>query len=128
MILLDTCTLIWFIGDQSLLSSKAKSSLQENARNLFVSGISAFEIARLVKKRKITLPASPLRWFYAALQEQQIQEISLSTYFMFLAEDLPDIHQDPADRFLIATALAYDLTIVTPDQTIAKYPHVKTMW
>lgn len=128
MILLDTCTFVWKVLDPSCLSASAQNALHQYREAVFISNFSAFEMARLVKKKRISIPLEAEPWFYAALEEFQIREIVLTSDLMFLAEKLPEIHQDPADRFIIATALAYNLTIITPDQTIAKYPKVKTMW
>lgn len=128
MILLDTCTFIWQILDPTFLSLSAKHALDAHRGDLFVSNFSAFEVARLVKKKKLKIPRDAGPWFYASLEEFAIREIPLTSILMFLAEELPDIHSDPADRFIIATAVAYGMSIVTPDQTIAKYPHIKTIW
>ncbi len=128
MLLLDTCTLIWLIGDENLLSSAAKSSMYWHADSLFVSSVTAFELGKLAKKNKISLSCAPQRWFYEALQEKNIKEIPLSSDIIFLAEGLPDLHNDPMDRFIIATGLRYGFSIVTPDQWITRYPSVKVIW
>ena len=42
--------------------------------------------------------------------------------------ELPDLHRDPFDRLLVATALERRLVLVTPDQTISQYPTLQTLW
>ena len=67
MILLDTCALLWLAADQTRLSERAKEQIQNNADQLFVSAISAFEIGIKARKGKLILPMSAARWFEKAI-------------------------------------------------------------
>ncbi len=128
MILLDTCTLLWLASDLQKLSSAAKTALQENASNLSVSAITAFEIGIKFQKKLLILPLEPLVWFQAVLSHHGIKEIHINSKISILSTSLPPIHKDPCDRFIISTAQTYKFKIITPDTTIKSYPNVKTIW
>ncbi len=68
MLLLDTCTLLWLVADQAHLTKKATDSILDNQGLIYVSAISAFEIAIKVKKKKLQLKKEPFRVVPACLE------------------------------------------------------------
>lgn len=128
MILLDTCTLLWLTTDQAALSDVALAKIGKSRGALYVSAISAFEIAIKVKKKKLILPKRPLEWFALALSLHGLQEIPISADILGLSVDLTEHHQDPADRIIIATAQLNKMTLLTPDRHIHQYQEVKVLW
>lgn len=128
MILLDTCALVWLSDGGAVLSAKAKAALSANAGACYVSAISAFEVALLVERRRLTLPQPPANWFAAVLRFHGLQELPITGAIAATAVTLPPIHRDPADRFIIATALRHGLAVVTADATIGKYPGLRVIW
>lgn len=128
MILLDTCALLWLAADQSKLSERAKKTIQENAERLFISSISAFEIAVKAQRGKLELPMPPEIWFEKALKHHGIQEIEINSDIAFCAVALAPLHNDPCDRFIIATALQNSMKIITSDFLIVQYKEVKVIW
>lgn len=119
-ILLDTCALIWLAMGGGKLSEMAKESI-EKAKTVYVSSISAFEIAHAASKRSIELPCDPQTWFYEVMESHDLSEIYLTGAIAAMSVKLPPIHKDPCDRFIIATAQTKNLTIATGDQIIEKY-------
>ena len=118
--LLDTCALIWLGMGGSDLSANARRRISV-ASALHYSPISAWEIARLKKEGKVVIP-NDLTGFIADLTGQYgISAILPADEIMLRAAELPDFHKDPADRIIIATALAHDLTVVTGDGKFAQY-------
>ena len=118
--LLDTCALIWLGMGGGDLSAGARRRISV-ASALHYSPISAWEIARLMKEGKVFIPNDAVS-FLADLKEQyDIATIPPTDDIMIRAAHLPDFHKDPADRIIIATALAYDLTIVTGDGKFPQY-------
>ena len=118
--LLDTCALIWLGMGGGDLSANARRRIA-SASALHYSSISAWEIARLMKEGKVVIPNDAVG-FLADLKEQyDIATIPPTDDIMIHAAQLPDFHKDPADRIIIATALAYDLTIVTGDGKFPQY-------
>ena len=129
--LLDTCTVLW-IGQGEKLKDTATSAMQEQPDCfLMVSPISAWEIATLVRKQKISLTINPRTWFqdFCSLKKVKLAEI---TWPMLIdSVNLPGKPPaDPIDRILIATAREYGYTLVTRDKPILKYGklgHIRTI-
>lgn len=118
--LLDTCALIWLGMGGGDLSAAARRRISV-AASLHYSSISAWEIARLQKEGKVVIPSAPAD-FIADLSEQYgLSAIPPVDEIMLRAAELPDFHRDPADRIIIATALAHDLAIVTGDGKFPQY-------
>ena len=118
--LLDTCALIWLGMGGGDLSADARRRISV-ASALHYSPISAWEIARLMKEGKVFIP-NDAAGFVTDLKEQyDLAAISPSDDIMIRAAQLPDFHKDPADRIIIATSLAYDLTVVTGDGKFPQY-------
>ncbi|CRI65304.1 hypothetical protein THIOKS12320044 [Thiocapsa sp. KS1] len=90
--------------------------------------ISALEVSQLVKKGVLDLPLPMPVWFDAALTEAGIQCIPVTPQLLHASTILPDIHKDPADRIIIATAQKYSARLVTADEAIRKYPNLQTVW
>lgn len=68
-------------------------------------------------------------WVEAVTKRYQLETIAgLDAALLCAAADLPDIHRDPFDRVLVATALRQELVIVTSDRFIPGYPGIKTIW
>lgn len=128
MLLLDTCTLIWFGSSPEKLSEKAKNLLWAHAENLHVSIISAFEMGLKNRKKELNFSHSVREFFSQITHRYQMKKVNMDTEIAFLSSELPFIHKDPADRILIATAQIYKLTLLTPDPFIRQYPDVKVEW
>ncbi len=128
MLLLDTCTLLWLAGDQKGLSATARALIADNADGLFVSAISAFEIAVKHRGGRLELPIEPSEWFPAALKHHGINEVPVDSCVAIRATELPPLHRDPCDRIIIATAQIESLRILTPDQRISAYPDADVRW
>ncbi len=124
MLLLDTCTLIWLVAGSNDLSNRAKSEIQNSGGRLFVSSISALEIAIKVRNKKLKLPIETQDWFNGALTHHQIVEIPVNSTISVISANLPLYHTDPFDRIIVATAESMDLKIITPDKYIKKYTNV----
>jgi PIN domain nuclease of toxin-antitoxin system len=120
---LDTHVLVWIATGDSRLSSAARKAIEAPDSALFVSGAIAWEYADLEQRGRF--PGSgPL----PGLQDQLgFALLDVPADLFRLAGQLPPIHRDPVDRMLIAQAMRLDLTIVTADRTIRRYP-VKTLW
>ncbi|MBF0433396.1 MAG: type II toxin-antitoxin system VapC family toxin [Fibrobacteria bacterium] len=128
MLLLDTCTLLWLAADQKKLSPKAAKAIKKSPQLLFVSAISAFEIAIKSKNGKLSLPLSPQEWFSQALEFHGINELPVTGTIAVSSVELPSLHNDPCDRIIIATALENDMRILTSDKLIKEYPQAKIIW
>ena len=118
--ILDTCALLWLANEQSHFTPDILSRL-EQAPAVFVSAITAFEIGVKFQARKLILPLPPQAWFQQTIEHHGLAVIDLDPSICLKAAELPPIHRDPCDRFIIATALANGLPVVTADSRFEKY-------
>jgi PIN domain nuclease of toxin-antitoxin system len=90
---------------------------------LALSAISVWEIALKYHKGKLDLTLSPDAWIKLALPPGLVEVIPIDATIVLRSTELPgDFHSDPADRFIVATALLRGLTVVTSDERILAYP------
>jgi PIN domain nuclease of toxin-antitoxin system len=118
--LLDTCALLWLAHDQTKLTAATLEKIDKSP-TLFVSAITGFEIGLKQKSNKLRLPLPTKEWFNQILTHHMINVIDLNLGICIKTTELPPIHKDPCDRFIIATALILDLPIVTVDSRFAEY-------
>jgi len=131
VILLDTCAVLRLGTDPAQLGTASRHALARHAGSLFVNAITAFEIALLARKGRFLPPPEmpdPFVWYTTLLAHHGLTEIPLDGATAAAAAALPPIHADPCDRFIVATALARQLPIVTCDQAIPRYPGVSVLW
>ena len=128
MILLDTCVLLWLAIEPKSLSAKAREAIAAAGEFAHVSSISAWEIAWKERVGKLRLKLPVAAWFPLAIRQHVLSELPITSVIALRSAALPPLHRDPADRFLIATAQEYELTFLTPDPEIQKYPNLKTLW
>lgn len=122
MLLLDTHVLIWFAEDNPRLGARA-TKLTDAALHrdeVLVSAVSFWEVAMLVEKGRMELALSPTAMRQKVL-EQGILEVSLSGAIAIAAAQLADFHGDPADRFIVASALAEGAALLTADAPILRW-------
>jgi PIN domain nuclease of toxin-antitoxin system len=131
MIVLDTHTWIWFISKPEVLSKRAKNAVSAavKEKSVLISSISAWEVALLVIKKRLTLSLDVTDWIAKSEGLPFIQFIEISNSIAVKSANLPQpLHSDPADRIIIATALTAGVPLVTKDKKLINYPHVKTIW
>ncbi len=130
-ILLDTHTLLWFKKGSDDLSASAKHLIEQNhdVKEVLVSSFSIWEIAILIRKRKIVLPVS-LKDFVTDVRNQpQVRIIDVSPEIAIESCNLPGkFHGDPGDQILVATARLENALMVTRDRQIQNYGYVKSVW
>ena len=126
--LLDTHIWIWSQENPEQLGQKSRRELADIAQERFVSAISALEIARLIHLGLLRLRHRFAEWKQFSLEELNAATLDVSHEIAWEAYNLPGkFHKDPADRVLVATARIANLTLITADDLILRYPHVKTL-
>jgi PIN domain nuclease of toxin-antitoxin system len=132
-LLLDTCALIWIVEDEQI-TTEASSALRvegTEGRPIMISPISAWERGMLVARGRVSSTLDPKAWFRRIAQRRDIRVAELTADILTDASFLPaPVHKDPADRVLIATARALDLTLITRDRDILAYAgkgHVRAL-
>lgn len=124
MILLDTHAAVWFVRDDPALGKRSRS-LADRALSddrLAVSAISFWELAMLIAKGRLQSLFSAAHQ-RAAILAAGMRELPLTGDIALLAVELDDLHADPADRFIAATALAYDAMLITADDRLLRWRH-----
>ncbi len=126
-LLLDTHIILWSAADPEKLSQNIADELENNSNELWYSPISVWEILLLAEKGRIRLGSDIVKsvrdiFRKIPLKEAVInQEVAIQSRFV----QLP--HEDPADRFLTATAVVYDLTLITADSRIISAKNVSVL-
>lgn len=117
-VLLDTHVLLWANAEPRRLGSQATALLLDPATDVFVSAVSAAELAikRSLGKLHMALPVEAL------LDPLGAVELPLTFSHAAATERLPLLHRDPFDRLLAAQAAEEDLTLVTADERLLQYP------
>ena len=126
-LLLDTCVFLWLTLTPEKLSQKATAVISDPMNKVFLSTVSAWEIAIKYGKGQLLLDDPPRIFVPKKCTEQNIEILPLDLPSALRTNDLPSIHYDPFDRILICQALTSDFTLVTSDSAIQKYA-VKTIW
>ncbi len=127
MIVLDTHVWVWWVHGSDRLTARYREYLSaETTGGLAVSAISCWEVAKLVQKGRLTLPVPIREWFEQALGPSGVQLLPLTPAIAAESAALPgDFHRDPADQLIVATARVHDVPLVTADEAIRAYPHVR---
>ncbi len=126
-LLLDTHIWIWSVANSTRLSSRVAKALTDPANELWLSPISIWEFLLLHRKGRIKVPEGFTTWVSRALTATPLKEAPLTfEVAQALATiDLP--HGDPADRFLLASAKVFGLTLVTADENLIAAPGIKAL-
>lgn len=128
-LLLDTHAWLWRLLDPKRISANAEAAILDPQSDLLLSPISTWETLVLARKGRLSLFPSPSEWVLDALRRSAPAAVPLSHSIALRSEALDGFSsEDPADRFLVATALELDLTLITADGAMHSFEPVKTLW
>ncbi len=113
--LLDTHIWVWSQLEPDRLSRKVRTALEDPEAELWLSPISLWELLRLIERGRVTVLGDPEGWVQDALSVSPLREAPLTHAIARESRRVALPHQDPADRFLAATARLLDLALVTAD-------------
>lgn len=120
-LLLDTHVLLWALADDARLRPTARRAIQDPGNTVYVSAVSAWEIAIKAGFGRIRLPRNAARWLPAEIERAEFQALPITVPHALGVERLPRHHDDPFDRLLVAQAIAERLTLVTHDRKLMRY-------
>jgi PIN domain nuclease of toxin-antitoxin system len=124
--LLDTHVWIWTQEQPERLGPRTKRLLVGGEHQNWVCPISTLEISRLVAVGDVRLSMPLADWIIQSMVELSAQTAAVNHEVAMEAYGLPGtFHRDPADRVLVAAARRNGLTVVTADDRILAYPHVR---
>ncbi len=126
-LLLDTQAFLWIAIDDERMPRSVKLLLREPAQDVHLSVVSSWEIAVKAQAGKLPLPMPVWAFILEARERLGVQTLPMEEHAVAHLAKLPNIHRDPFDRMLICQAIEHDMTIVTSDEQIQRYP-VKTLW
>jgi len=123
--LLDTHIWLWSLLESEKLQDNIIEVFENKDNKFFISPMTIWETLILAEKGKIQLYPSPIEWVVSALEKSPVKEAILSHQIAIKSRLIELPHQDPADRFIVATAWEYDLTLITVDEKIRKTTQIK---
>lgn len=119
-LLLDTHIWLWSLGEPHRLSKRVAKELDDQKNELWLSPISIWESFLLIRKKRIQISTDFSTWLANSLNVLPVIEAPLT---FEVARTLPTIavpHDDPADLFLVSTAKAFELTLITADRHLIR--------
>jgi PIN domain nuclease of toxin-antitoxin system len=120
-LLLDTHVVLWAATEPDRLARDARSAIEDGANEVFLSVVSAWEIAIKQSLGKLDLPQPAEVWLPAVVRRTGLDIADLGLASALRVRALPWHHRDPFDRLLVAQALETGFTIVTHDREFAAY-------
>ena len=123
-ILLDTCAALWLVADAPMgeAAMESISAAHRTKSPLRISPITAWEIGLMARKGRFRSSLSPQRWFEQLRTLPDVQLCDLGPDVLLAASFLPgDLHGDPADRIMVATAREHGFTLMTRDRALLDY-------
>ena len=131
MIVLDTHALVWWVSGDRRLSAAAGRAIRNaaRARAVFASAISVMEVATAVRRGRLILNVPVEQWLADLRSLPELQFEPVTAEIAALAGSLDgDMHGDPADRIIAATARALGVRLVTADERLRGLADLPTVW
>ena len=124
MIVLDTHVLVWAVNDERKLGRKTRAIIERHwgGGGVAVSAISFWEVALLQSRGRLRLPTSADQW-RTDLISAGLTELPLEGAAAIRSVGLSGLPEDPADRFIVATAIAEGATLLSADENLLRWPH-----
>jgi PIN domain nuclease of toxin-antitoxin system len=126
-LLLDTHIWIWNDIAPEKLTSEITRELANLENQLWLSPVSIWEVTVLLEKRRIDLKQDFRSWADESVADLQLHEATITWEVAHELRYTMPGHRDPADRFLVATAKVYDLTLITADERLISVPGLKVL-
>ena len=131
VIVLDTHVWVWWLSESTPLPPRVHKVLAEAMadRAMYVSSMSVWEVAQLVARGRLRLTMDSADWIAKSESFPFLHFVPMDNRIALKSVQLPGpLHTDPADPMIITTALVLGGTLITKDEKLLHYPHVKTFW
>ena len=125
--LLDTHAFLWFVSEDSRLSSKAKSIIKTRNNDVYFSAASVWEMSIKIRLGRLTIEDDLEPFIVKQLAENSFNALSVTIFHSIYSSKLPEIHKDPFDRMIIAQSQVEDMHLISKDKNIKKYK-VPVVW
>lgn len=127
-LLLDTHVLLWYDTAPDRIPAPVRTRLQDQSIQVFVSAISALEIAIKFRLGKLPQAAAFMKQYDSLMTRYGFRELPLTAAVAISVARLDTPHHDPFDRVLAAQALNLDVPLVTRDPAFSSVPNLRTIW
>lgn len=128
--LLDTHVFLWWVMDDLRLTAGVREILEDKAKHLFLSSVSGWEMAIKFRLGKLKLPGQPdsvSRFIIHQMESNDMEPLPILMSHALAVATLPNHHEDPFDRLLVAQSKIENIPIVTADRQLARYD-IGTIW
>ena len=127
-LLLDTHIWLWNFTDLDRLARRVDRAINDSRNELWVSPVSTWEISLLYDSGRLKLTGGPNAWVVQeAMTRAPFREASLTHEIALATRSARLPHRDPADRFIVATALVHGITLVTADRQLSRSDQIKVL-
>jgi PIN domain nuclease of toxin-antitoxin system len=126
-LLLDTHIWIWGNLEPHRITSEVARQLTNPQNDQFLSAVSIWEAIVLLEKRRLRLDRDFGEWFKNSKEVMNLVELAVTWEVAHELRFTMLGHRDPADRFLVATAKVYDLTLITADERLMRVPGIRVL-
>ncbi len=127
-LLLDTHIIVWAASDAARLEPRVAALLTDTRNELWMSAVSAWELAMLAERGRLDLRPDADRWIAAAVAGLGLREAPLTSAIALESRRLTLPTQDPADRFIAATARVHECSLVTADAALRRISGVRVVF
>ncbi len=114
-LLLDTHIWLWSLLKPDRLPARVAAALTAEDARLWLSPLSVWEALLLIERKRVIVDGPGDRWVREALERAPLEDAPITREVAFASRALKTRHRDPVDRFLVASAQVFDLTLVTAD-------------
>jgi len=126
-LLLDAHALLWETTGDDRLPGSVRILIDDPRSRLVLSVATTWELTLKTLAGRLRLPEPPAAYFEGLIRDARFEVLPVEQRHVAVLQELPEIHDDPFDRMLVAQALVDDLDLVSGDERIRRYP-VRTVW
>lgn len=126
-LLLDTHIWLWGLLDPDRLSNGVRQALASRQEEMRLSPISVWEALILAERGRLTLEPDPRSWLRKAMSKCPVVEVPVTLDVVLASRNIDLEHQDPADRFIAASAKVFGLKLVTADRRLLRCPDIEVL-
>lgn len=117
-LLLDTHVLLWWLDNPAFLTDKARKAIAAGENIVYVSVATIWEIVIKKSLGKLDLPND----LETALVTNRFFPLQITVAHALTIQTLPHLHKDPFDRMLVSQAICEELTLISRDPNVLRYP------
>ena len=126
-LLLDTHVWVWSVSGDARLNDTVRRVLGDPMHELWISSISPWEILLLAERGRLVLDPDARSWVRQALSDSPVREAPVTIDVALASRSVRLANQDPADRFIAASAMVFGLTLITADGDLCACPDIEVI-